>query len=240
MFDQTFVNGTQQTRKPATVLFSVFLQASIICILIGLPLVYTEALPNAQLENLLVAPPPPQSAVTQTVARHVQTRNASRLFVVPKLIAPAHIPPRINHVSDAPLAPEITPVVSGQGTPGAAIPGLEDLIGVAPPPPSPRIRLKSSGPVKIGGKVAAANVIYSVRPAYPPLAKAARIEGVVEFTATISKEGMIENLTLVRGHPLLVNAARQAVSQWRYRPTLLNGQPVEVITDITVNFTLSR
>jgi protein TonB len=94
--------------------------------------------------------------------------------------------------------------------------------------------------VQIGGRVAEANLIRKVQPVYPPLAKSARVQGTVEFTATISKEGNIENLTLVRGHPLLVNAAREAVLQWKYRPTLLNGQPVEVITDIIVNFTLSQ
>lgn len=94
--------------------------------------------------------------------------------------------------------------------------------------------------MRVGGKVAAANLIRSVQPVYPPLAKSARVQGSVEFTATISKEGTIENLTLVRGHPLLVNAARDAVLQWKYRPTLLNGQPVEVVTGITVNFMLSQ
>jgi protein TonB len=94
--------------------------------------------------------------------------------------------------------------------------------------------------VQIGGRVAEANLIRKVQPVYPPLAKSARVQGTVEFTATISKEGNIENLTLVRGHPLLVNAAREAVQQWKYKPTLLNGQPVEVITDIIVNFTLSQ
>lgn len=77
-------------------------------------------------------------------------------------------------------------------------------------------------------------------PLYPPLAKTARVQGAVEFTAVISKEGVIENLRLVRGHPLLAQAAQEAVLQWRYRPTLLNGQPVEVVTDIIVNFTLSQ
>jgi protein TonB len=66
------------------------------------------------------------------------------------------------------------------------------------------------------------------------------VQGTVEFTAIISKDGNIENLKLVRGHPLLVNAAREAVLQWKYKPTELNGQPVEVITDIIVNFTLSQ
>jgi protein TonB len=94
--------------------------------------------------------------------------------------------------------------------------------------------------VKIGGQVAEANLIRRVQPVYPPLAKSARVSGTVEFTAVISKEGNIENLQLVRGHPLLVNAAKEAVLQWKYRPTMLNGSPVEVVTDIIVNFTLSQ
>jgi protein TonB len=94
--------------------------------------------------------------------------------------------------------------------------------------------------MRVGGQVMEANLIHKVTPMYPPLAKSARVQGTVEFTATISKEGTIENLQLVRGHPLLVNAAKEAVLQWRYRPTMLNGQPVEVITDIIVNFTLSQ
>jgi protein TonB len=92
----------------------------------------------------------------------------------------------------------------------------------------------------VGGGVSEANLIHRVQPEYPPLAKTTHVEGTVEFTATISKQGLIENLQLVRGHPLLVNAAREAILQWRYRPTLLNGEPVEVITDIVVKFTLSH
>ena len=77
-------------------------------------------------------------------------------------------------------------------------------------------------------------------PTYPPLAKQARIQGTVRFTAIIGKDGTIQNLQLVSGHPLLVPAAQDAVKQWVYKPTLLNGEPVEVITQIDVNFTLSQ
>ena len=85
-----------------------------------------------------------------------------------------------------------------------------------------------------------ANLISQPKPVYPPLAKAARVQGTVKFQATISKEGTIQNLQLVSGPPLLVQAAMQAVQQWEYKPTLLNGEPVEVITTIDVNFTLSQ
>ncbi len=82
-------------------------------------------------------------------------------------------------------------------------------------------------------------LIYQPKPVYPPLAKQARIQGTVKFTAIIGRDGTIQNLTLISGHPLLVQAATEAVKQWRYKPTLLNGEPVEVVTQIDVNFTLS-
>jgi protein TonB len=134
--------------------------------------------------------------------------------------------------------------VGGTGEAGGALGGviggaIGGVPGAPPPPPPPKPKAPS-GPVQIGGRVAEANLIRKVQPVYPPLAKSARVQGTVEFTAIIDKQGNIENLKLVRGHPLLVEAAKQAVLQWKYRPTLLNGQPVEVITDIIVNFTLSQ
>ena len=83
------------------------------------------------------------------------------------------------------------------------------------------------------------NLIYRVQPEYPALAKLARIQGSVALRAVISKQGTIENLQAVSGPPLLIKAAVDAVRQWRYRPYVLNGDPVEVDTQITVNFTLS-
>lgn len=86
----------------------------------------------------------------------------------------------------------------------------------------------------------AANLIRKVMPNYPPLARQARISGTVRFTAVISRDGTIQNLQLVSGHPLLVEAAREAVKLWVYKPTLLNGESVEVVTQIDVNFTLAN
>jgi protein TonB len=94
--------------------------------------------------------------------------------------------------------------------------------------------------IRVGGQVQAANLIKQPKPIYPPLAKQARISGVVRFNALIGKDGTIQNLTLVSGHPLLVPAAQEAVKQWLYKPTLLNGEPVEVATVIDVNFTLNQ
>jgi protein TonB len=88
--------------------------------------------------------------------------------------------------------------------------------------------------------VQSAKLIRQPRPVYPPLARQARISGTVKFNAIIAKDGTIQNLQMVSGHPLLVQAATEAVRQWVYQPTLLNGEPVEVITTIDVNFTLSQ
>ena len=94
--------------------------------------------------------------------------------------------------------------------------------------------------IRVGGNVQSANLLKKVTPVYPALAKQARVQGQVRFTAIINKDGTMQNLQLVSGHPLLVPAATDAVKQWVYKPTLLNGNPVEVITQIDINFTLSE
>jgi TonB family protein len=109
-----------------------------------------------------------------------------------------------------------------------------------PPPPPPPPGMQRPGAIRVGGNVAAANLVTKVEAAYPPLALQARIQGTVRFNLTIGKDGHIENITLVSGHPLLVAAAQSAVQQWVYKPTLLNGQPMLVITTADVNFTLSQ
>jgi len=86
--------------------------------------------------------------------------------------------------------------------------------------------------------VEAAKLIFQVKPEYPPLANMARIQGAVRLEALISTDGTIRNLRVLAGHPLLVKAAIDAVARWHYQPTLLNGDPVEVVTEIDVNFTL--
>jgi protein TonB len=94
-------------------------------------------------------------------------------------------------------------------------------------------------PVRRGGEVVRSNLIYQVTPVYPFLAKQARVEGVVTLEAIITRQGAIQSLRVLSGHILLNEAALEAVKQWRYRPTLLNGEPVEVITNIVVTFRLN-
>ncbi|MEN6535929.1 MAG: energy transducer TonB, partial [Bryobacteraceae bacterium] len=94
--------------------------------------------------------------------------------------------------------------------------------------------------IRVGGNVQQAKLVRQPRPVYPPLARQARIQGQVRLAAVISRDGTIQELQVVAGHPLLIQAALDAVKQWVYQPTLLNGEPVEVFTQIDVNFTLSQ
>ena len=109
----------------------------------------------------------------------------------------------------------------------------------APPPPPPPGDQQTPQPIHVGS-ILTSNLIRRVPPVYPREAKAAHVEGTVRFMATIGKDGSILNLQVVSGHPLLVESALAAVKQWEYKPTLLNGQPVEIITTIDLNFNLSQ
>ena len=107
---------------------------------------------------------------------------------------------------------------------------------VTPPPPPPPP--PPPAPVRVGGDIKAPNKIHDMRPVYPQVAMAAKVEGIVIIEATIGKDGHVTNAKVLRSQPLLDQAALDAVSQWQFTPTLLNKEPVEVIMTVTVNFTL--
>ncbi len=112
---------------------------------------------------------------------------------------------------------------------------LDDRLNV----PAPQAAPTQAPSISVGGNVQAPKLIKKITPQYPALARAARARGAVRFTATIGKDGRIKNLQLVSGNPTLVSAATDAVKQWVYQPSLLNGEPVEVITQIEVNFSMN-
>jgi TonB family protein len=114
------------------------------------------------------------------------------------------------------------------------------VTGAIPPPPPPPEPPTSSPGMRIGGNVAANYLIRQVPPIYPQAARDSRIQGVVVLEARVNKDGLVDNLKLISGHPLLVQAAIDAVRQWTYKPVLLNGQAVDFVTTVTVNFTLAQ
>jgi protein TonB len=174
-----------------------------------------------------------------------------RQFDAGRLMAPKSVPKEIATIREEELPPASSGVggvmggipggVAG-GTPGGVLGGIIGSVPSAlppPPPPPVKVDLKPKR-ITIGGNVQQAKLVRQPKPVYPPLAKQARISGVVHLAAVISKDGTIQDLKVISGHPLLIPSALEAVKQWVYQPTLLNGEPVEVSTQIDVNFTLSQ
>jgi protein TonB len=248
MFEQSLMDlASKEKQKPWTVAVSFLIQATIVIVMILVPLIYTEALPKGQLMTFLVAPPPPPPPPPPPSAAPVKIVKVQTELQEGRLVAPKEIPREIAMIKEDELPPPSAGggVVGGVpggvpgGSPGGVIGGIISSTPVTPPPPPPP---KQEAPkrIRVGGQVQAAMAISRPQPIYPPLAKQARIQGVVRLEAMISKNGTIENLKVIQGHPLLVQAALDAVKQWRYKPTILNNEPVEVITTIDVNFTLSQ
>jgi protein TonB len=126
------------------------------------------------------------------------------------------------------------------GITGGVLGGIIGSVPTAVLPPPPPKKEATPQRIRVGGNVQQAKLVRQPHPVYPPLAKQARIQGVVKLSAIIARDGTIQHLEVISGHPLLIPAALEAVKQWVYQPTLLNGEPVEVVTQIDVNFTLSQ
>ena len=252
MFEQTFVS-TGKTNKTWTVLLSTFVQLFLIGVFIILPMIYFDVLPAATLTSFLVAPPPPPPPPPPPAAAPPPkvVKVIPRQFDAGKLLTPKSIPKEIAQIKEDELPPPSSGVggvvggVAGGMTGGAVGGVLGGIIGgvpaaAPPPPPPPAPKAVVPQRIRVGGNVQAANLINGPKPNYPPLAKQARISGTVELSAVIGKDGRVQDLKVIKGHPLLVQSALDAVKNWVYRPTLLNGEPVEVSTTIDVNFTLSN
>jgi len=234
--------------KRATIPIAYMIQAIIVALTVLVPLIYTEALPKAQLMTFLVAPPPPPPPPPPPMAA-AAVKAMKRVTVEDIMKAPTVIPKSIARIKDEPeaLPQAAVGVVGGVpgGMPGGSIGGVlggiissAAVAAAAPPPPPPKTTTPRR--IRVGGQVESAKLIFQPKPEYPPLAKVARIQGVVRLEAIISRDGTIQDLKVLQGHPLLVKSALEAVSRGRYQPTLLNGEPVEVITEIDVHFTLAE
>jgi periplasmic protein TonB len=244
MFDDLVVSSptTKRTNTPWTVVVSTAIQAGIVIVMILIPLIYTEALPKQMLTTFLVAPappppPPPPAAVVTRVIKPV-----ARLIHNGQMMAPTVIPKKVEMIKEEELPPDVGNVGFVGGVPGGIAGGtsggvLGGIIGGVgsnlPPPPK-----AAPSRIRVGGNVQAASLVHQMMPVYPPIAKTAHISGTVVLHAIIGKDGAVQNLEYVSGPPLLMKSAMDAVRQWRYKPTMLNGDPVEVDTTISVVFSL--
>jgi periplasmic protein TonB len=243
-------NSKLHRRGPWATVISFLIQASLVGVLVLIPLLYTQKLPQEQLMVYLVAPPPPPPPPPPPAAApaaRVVVKPVPKVIDTSRLKAPTEIPKKIVIVKDETPPPSAGGVVGGVvgGVPGGQMGGVVGgvLGGIvtaapvalpkvaAPPPPPQRI--------KVSAGVTAGLLIRKVQPVYPLIAKEARISGSVVLQAIIGKDGSIQHLRAVSGHPMLIQSAIAAVSQWKYKPYLLNGEPVEVETQVTVNYTLA-
>jgi len=234
--DSTFESaGRIKTRSRRWMFAALLLNGSILVVLVLFPLIYPDALPSHFIPPLLVAPAAPQPETPPPV--HVRPASPHDFSELDngRITSPPTIPPLIKYTDgpepgfDHNIATEI-----GRNGPGG---NGENPFGPRSPvtvvhPPASAVRLPS--------KFAEGFLIYKNVPQYPIIAKTVGMQGTVVLQATISKAGTIQNLKVVSGPPMLQQAAIDAVKTWRYRPYLLNNEPVEVETTVSVIFRIER
>lgn len=255
MFETAVVPAAPKGRRSAVLSVSTALQCVMLAAAVVLPMAHVSALPPVKLTP---RPPVPRLAHVKVVPVEESARRAAaasgaqvRVYQPRPFVAP----PRVPDKPALRIVDEVAPVAalgfvegaghgSEGGVPAAVDLGRYALASSAPPAPRPVATSPASvsAPLRVtvGGGVRPPKLIREVRPAYPPLARQARIQGAVKLNAVLGREGTVQSLRLVSGHPLLAPAALDAVRQWLYEPTLLNGQPVEVILVVDVNFRLSN
>lgn len=248
MFADSLLDSSQRDRKRRRFAtgFSFLFQCLLIGILLIVPLMFTEALPMQQLLTYLIAPPPPPppppaAQAAAQVIRQVQ----SDVLTSGQLRTPSRIPQQVQMIREEEAPPMFASGGVVGGVPGG-VPGgqLGGVIGGIVSQTSnlaivPKLALPTK-PIRVSRGVTEGLLLHKVAPEYPLIARQARVQGQVLLGAIISKTGDIENLMLISGHPLLVAAAIDAVKQWHYRPYMLNGEPVDVETTISVTFVISQ
>jgi periplasmic protein TonB len=232
----------EQKQKTFTAVFSFCIQCLLLGVLVIVPLLFTEALPKGQLFTFLVAPPPPPPPPPPPAAAPVKVIRQTDVLKTGALRTPTRIPQKVQMIKEDEAPPPMATGGVVGGVPGG-IPGgqLGGVIGgivsaektVAIPKLDPPKRVRVSQGVTLGLRV------RYVEAEYPQIARVARITGSVQLRAIIGKDGTIKELEATSGHPILVKSAIEAVKQWQYRPYLLNGEAVEVETNITVSFNIA-
>ena len=242
MFEDSLVEsgGRLKTKRGATTTIAFFLEVLFLIVLVLLPLIFTEALPTKQLMTLITAPPPPPPPPPPPAAAPVVVKKIQTELDNGQLRTPTAIPKKIQMIKEEePPAAGPSGVVGGVpgGVPGGAAGGVLGSVLSSMPTSVPKAATPQR--VRVSQGVSQGLLVHKVTPQYPPLARQARIQGVVVLQALIGKDGGIQNLHVVSGHPMLTNSALEAVKEWKYKPYYLNGEPVEVETTINVNFSLS-
>ncbi len=242
IFHSLIASGVPPRRNPWASFGAVAFQSLLLLAAIVIPLFHTEMLPKRETLTMLYAPPAAASG-----------SNATRLQAPMPMPTSTYTPTKtgisapVNKTREAP-SPTPASATGGVvgGVPGGVIGGVpggmfSEVLGSRPSVPA-LVKTPDPAPkrIRLAQRVVEANLVHDVTPIYPSEAGRARIEGAVVLLAVIGKDGSVEDVRVESGFPILAQAAIDAVKQWRYRPYLLNGEPVEVDSRITINFTLSR
>lgn len=241
MFAESLIETSwaQRSRRSWTTLTSFGIQAIAIGVLLMIPLFSTVVLPAVRTVSTPIsmwhrnpgpAPQPTHGFHSNVVEIITNVHQIMMPRYIPHTIATGPDPGLVGPAVSDPTIDFGAPYNPAAG-PSFSIPGTRQLV-----PIHPAVNIK---PLRISNMLPG-SLIRRVEPSYPPLAKSARVQGPVVLEAIISKTGTIENLQLISGHPMLAPAAIDAVRQWRYKPYILNGDAIEVETQITVNFTLAN
>src|SRR5271169_104063 len=234
---------TRQRRSPRDWALSFFIHFAILLLLLFLPLYFSQGIDMKRLETtLLVAPMPPMAPAPPppaSVARAVHV--APKVFTPGKLTAPTFIPKAIPTASSDAAPPEEAFAAGASAVPGG-VPGgqIGGITGgmpsvAAPVAAAPAVELPKR-PVRIGGDVKPPRLIYGPAAVYPILASQSHVHGTVVIDAIIDEHGSVVQEKAVSGHPLLIQAALKAVSERKYEPTILDGEPTPVDLRVEVNF----
>lgn len=236
MFEQGLVPESS-ARQGWTFAVSMAAQVAGVALLLLLPLLnpYEIDLRDWVVSRFRLAVPPPPAppppAPVPASAPQVARFEAD-------FRAPSVIPDEVTFLHDIGLP--VSPIAASPASPGVAggsgRPGTAGVLGMFPLDTDD---MPLPPPIRVGGQVQNARITHRVLPVYPPEAVEQLVAGTVHLEAIIGTDGRVRDLTLVDGHPLLAHAAMEAVAQWRYRPTQLNGRDVEVVTLIEVNFNLT-
>jgi protein TonB len=236
------LSSSDRRRRKGTALFSFIIQGLIVGVLVLLPLWFLDTLPAQQLVTFLVAPPPPPAPPPPAPPMKAVTMVSQ--IVNGQLLSPSKIPKQVKMIKEEEAPPPATGVAGGVvgGVPGGTSGGvIGSLISTANRTSTVATKAAEIPKRLVVSQGVSLGMLQSqVEPVYPMIAKRARVQGQVTLRAIISAQGTIESLQVVEGHPMLVAAAMDAVKQWRYKPYMLSGQPVEVETTVFVNFHIDR
>jgi protein TonB len=238
MFEDSLMeSGNRKKRKSKWSFVAFLINFGALFALVIWPLLHPEALPTQMMATLMVAPSPPPAAPPAASAPKVQTKSE---MLNTELLAPSRIPKAIKQVNEAAIPPSMMGVQGMEGLSNDTPGGMSTILGAGGTGQPTVVKPRAPTSLNVSRGVMGGYLLEKTLPQYPSIAKAAGIQGIVVLQATISKSGSIQNLTVISGPPMLQQAAMDAVRSWRYRPYLLNGEPVEVETTINVVFNLGE